>query len=196
MHRWQLEATGDEPRAVHAGRPGAHGRIVGETLGRGGNIAGSAAGGDRPIERCRIIETAPFIGNADIRFAGDPPAVAPGFRPVTDVRSIDLDSRRIPAVQDIPRERPPRMPGINFRDRQSFRRRDLRRRERVAGKKRRTGSRLVLQCGTARQNAGAKHKEPRKSRGHGERWRLPHSEFPASCGSWATGESEIFPAPL
>ena len=71
VDRGQFQATGDEPGTVEARRRSAYGLVIGPAFGRAGNIARRMSHRDRLVEGHRIVEPAPFIGNAFVHLAAE-----------------------------------------------------------------------------------------------------------------------------
>ena len=136
MDRRQFQTTGNETRAIHPRRVGAHCRIVRPALRGRRDIARRRSICHCHIERCRTIEPAPFVGNPLVHHSWDPPSFAGLLRIKAGVRGIHEDARLVLAMQNVPRERPPRMGCQLVGDRHRFRGRQLRRRGRIPGDQR------------------------------------------------------------
>lgn len=83
------------------------------------------AGGDALVEGGGVIKAAPFVGDALIDFARDPPAGAVERCAMADVGGVDGDAIGVGAVEDVASEGLPGMRNVGLGDGEGFRGSDL-----------------------------------------------------------------------
>ncbi len=111
---------------------GTDGGIVGCSFGFRGDIATGMAGTDAEVEGGRVIEAAPFVRDALVDLAGQPPTGAVWGRAMAYVWSVHGDAIGVGSVKDIASERAPSMGDVSLGDGDGFLRCDLGRRGGVA----------------------------------------------------------------
>lgn len=121
----ELEATRHEAGAIDTSRMGTDGGVVGCSFGFRGDVASGLAGTDAEVEGGRVIEAAPFVGDALVDLAGQPPTGAVWGRAMADVWGVNDDAVGVGIVEDIAGEGAPSMGDVGLGDGDGFLRGDL-----------------------------------------------------------------------
>lgn len=110
----ELKATRHEAGAIDTSSMGTDGGVVGCSFGFRRDVASGLAGTDAEVEGGRIIEATPFVGDALVDLAGQPPTWAVWGRAMADVWGVHNDAVGVGIVKDIASEGAPSMSDVGL----------------------------------------------------------------------------------